>query len=31
MVMEYAGQGDLLQYVKERGRLKENEALFFFK
>lgn len=31
MVMEYAGQGDLLQYVKERGWLKESEALFLFK
>lgn len=29
--MEYAGKGDLLQFVKERGRLKESEAHFFFR
>ena len=31
MVMEYAGRGDLLQYVKNKGRLKEKEARYFFK
>ena len=31
MVMEYAGGGDLLQYVKARGRLSESEARKYFK
>jgi serine/threonine protein kinase len=31
MVMEYAGGGDLLQYVKTRGRLSENEARKYFR
>lgn len=31
MVMEYAGGGDLLQYVKSRGRLKEEKARGIFK
>jgi serine/threonine protein kinase len=31
MVMEYAGGGDMLQYVKKRGNLSETEARFFFK
>lgn len=31
MVMEYANKGDLLQYVKNRGRLSEKEARHFFK
>ena len=29
--MEYAGRGDLLQHVKNKGRLKEREARYFFK
>jgi serine/threonine protein kinase len=31
MVMEYAGGGDLLQYVKQRKRLEEQEAKYMFK
>jgi serine/threonine protein kinase len=31
MVMEYAGGGDLLQYVKKRKRLDETEAKRIFK
>ncbi len=31
MVMEYAGGGDLLQYVKQRKRLDEVEAKYMFK
>jgi 5'-AMP-activated protein kinase, catalytic alpha subunit len=31
MVMEYAGGGDLLQYVKKRKRLEESEAKSIFK
>ena len=31
MVMEYAGGGDLLQYVKQRKRLEETEAKYMFK
>jgi serine/threonine protein kinase len=31
MVMEYAGGGDLLQYVKQRRRLEEQEAKYMFK
>jgi len=31
MVMEYAGGGDLLQYVKKRRRLEEDEARRIFK
>ena len=31
MVMEYAGGGDLLQYVKKRRRLDETEARRVFK
>lgn len=31
MVMEYAGGGDLLQYVKQRKRLEEIEAKYMFK
>jgi serine/threonine protein kinase len=31
MVMEYAGGGDLLQYVKKRRRLEEGEAKRIFK
>jgi len=31
MVMEYAGGGDLLQYVKKRKRLSEKEACRLFK
>ena len=31
IVMEYAGQGDLLHYVKSKRRLKEPEAKFIFK
>lgn len=31
MVMEYAGGGDLLQYVKERKRLEEFNAKYMFK
>ena len=31
MVMEYAGGGDLLQFVKRRGRIKESDAKFIFK
>jgi tRNA A-37 threonylcarbamoyl transferase component Bud32 len=31
IVMEYAGAGDLLHYVKKKRRLPENEARFIFK
>lgn len=31
MVMEYADRGDLLQHVKNKGRLSEREARYFFK
>ena len=31
MVMEYAGGGDLLQYVKKRRRLEEEEAKRIFR
>lgn len=31
IVMEYAGAGDLLHYVKKKRRLPENEAKFIFK
>ena len=31
MVMEYAGGGDLLQYVKKKKRLEENEAKKIFR
>lgn len=31
IVMEYAGAGDLLHYVKKKKRLPENEARFIFK
>ena len=31
IVMEYAGAGDLLHYVKKKRRLAENEARFIFK
>jgi hypothetical protein len=31
IVMEYAGAGDLLHYVKKKRRLQENEARFIFK
>ena len=31
MVMEYAGGGDLLQYVKRKHRLEESEARKFFR
>lgn len=31
MVMEFAGGGDLLQYVKQKKRLEENEAKYIFK
>lgn len=31
MVMEYAGGGDLLQYVKKRRRLDETEARRIFR
>ena len=31
IVMEYAGAGDLLNYVKKKRRLPENEARFIFK
>lgn len=31
MVMEYAGGGDLLQFVKQRKRLEEDEAKYMFK
>lgn len=31
IVMEYSDAGDLLQYVKRRGRLSEEEALYIFK
>lgn len=31
MVMEYVGGGDLLQYVKQRKRLEEQEAKYIFK
>jgi len=31
MVMEYAGGGDLLQYVKQKKRLEEKEAKYIFK
>lgn len=31
MVMEYAGGGDLLQYVKKKKRLEEQEARSIFK
>ena len=31
MVMEYAGGGDLLQFVKKRGRLEEDEARHVFR
>lgn len=31
MVMEYAGGGDLLQYVKKRRRLEEDEARRIFR
>ena len=31
MVMEYAGGGDLLQFVKKRRRLDESEARIIFK
>ena len=31
MVMEYAGGGDLLQFVKKRGRLAEDQARNIFK
>ena len=31
MVMEYAGGGDLLQYVKQRKKLEEQEAKYIFK
>ncbi|CAI2362319.1 unnamed protein product [Moneuplotes crassus] len=31
IVMEYAGRGDLLQHVKNKGRLREKEARHFFK
>jgi serine/threonine protein kinase len=31
MVMEYAGGGDLLQYVKKRRRLDEHEARRIFR
>lgn len=26
MVMEYAGGGDLLQFIKSKGRIDENDA-----
>lgn len=31
MVMEYANNGDLLSYLKKKGRLVENEAKYIFK
>lgn len=31
IVMEYAGSGDLLHYVKKKKRLNEEEALYIFK
>lgn len=31
MVMEYAGGGDLLKFLKERGPMKESDAKFVFK
>ena len=31
MVMEYAGGGDLLQYVKKKRRLEEDEARRIFR
>jgi serine/threonine protein kinase len=31
MVMEYAGGGDLLQFVKQRKRLEELDAKYIFK
>lgn len=31
MVMEYAGGGDLLQYVKKKRRLEEDEAKKIFR
>jgi serine/threonine protein kinase len=29
--MEYAGGGDLLKLIKQRGRLDENDAKYIFK
>jgi hypothetical protein len=29
--MEYAGGGDLLRYIKQKGRLKEEEAKILFR
>jgi serine/threonine protein kinase len=31
MVMEYAGGGDMLRFLKERGAMKESDAKFVFK
>ena len=31
MVMEYAGGGDMLRFLKERGSMKESDAKFVFK
>lgn len=31
MVMEYAGGGDLLHFVKRRGRIRESDAKYIFK
>ena len=31
MVMEYAGGGDLLQFIKSRGRIEENDAKSVFR
>ncbi len=31
IVMEYAGGGDLLRYIKQKGRLPEEEAKLIFR
>lgn len=31
IVMEYAGGGDLLKLIKQRGKLEENDAKYIFK
>jgi serine/threonine protein kinase len=31
MVMEYVGGGDLLHFIKSRGRMDENDARYLFK